>query len=372
MRAIVIGAGPAGLAAAACLKKEGVDVVVLERSDAVGSAWRNHYGRLHLHTARGRSGLPHYPMSERYGKYPSRTDMIEYLEHYATHFDLQPRFGLTVTSARPTPDGWVVTHNQGDETADAVVFATGLNNRPNSPEFPGSESFSGKVMHSSAYKSPEDLAPGRVLVVGFGNSGGEIALDLAEDGAEVSLSVRGPVNILPKEILGLPITSMGLLRKLFHYRTADAITAPILRAKLGRPEDYGLMSAGKGPVSQVIEDGRIPLIDIGTLAAIRAGKITVRPGIEQIEGETVHFANGTSAGFDAILLATGYRVDLRPILPDTPEALDATGRPKVSGGDTGVPGLYFCSYKPSAEGQLRQGGIEAQAIAGLIAARVAA
>ena len=273
MRAIVIGAGPAGLAAAACLVRQGIDTGILEQASAVGSSWRNHYGRLHLHTARGRSGLPHHPMPARYGRYPSRTDMVQYLEDYAAHSGLAPRFGVTVATVRKVGASWVVRHNHGEDRADVVVFATGLNSRPFRPDLPGLAGFPGRVLHSSDYKTPDDLAPGRVLVVGFGNSGGEIALDLAEAGAQVTLSVRGPVNILPKEILGVPITSMGLLRKIFHYRTADALTAPLLRAKIGKPEDYGLISAGKGPAAQVIEDGRIPLIDIGTLAAIRDGRI---------------------------------------------------------------------------------------------------
>lgn len=365
MRAIVIGAGPAGLAAAACLKRRGAGVRIVERAGAVGASWRAHYARLHLHTARGRSGLPHMPMPARYGRYPSRADMVEYLEDYAARFDLTPVFGTAVRQVRRVDGAWAVDHDKGAETGDIVVFATGLNGQPNRPDFPGLQSFPGRVLHSSDYTAPGDLGPGPVLVVGFGNSGGEIALDLAEAGRDVTLSVRGPVNILPREIFGMPITSMGLLRKILPYRTADALTAPILRAKIGRPEEYGLTSAGKGPAAQVIEDGRIPLIDIGTLAAIREGQIAVRPGIAGIEGAAVRFADGRSQGFETILLATGYAVDLRTLLPDTPEVLDAAGRPRVSGGQTGAPGLFFCSYKASAEGQLRQAGIEAEAIADL-------
>lgn len=368
MRATVIGAGPAGLATAACLKRKGAEVTVLERAEAVGSSWRGHYGRLHLHTARQRSGLPHLPMPASYGRFPSRADMISYLESYAAHFGLTPQFGTEVQSVRPEGGGWSVRHGGGTQGAEVVVFATGLNALPNRPEVPGLADFPGVVLHSSAYHSPDDLLEGPVLVVGFGNSGGEIALDLAEAGREVTLSVRGPVNILPREILGVPITSMGLLRKILPYRAADAITAPILRATIGRPEDYGLVSAGKGPVAQVIEDGRVPLIDIGTLAAIREGRIAVRPGIAAVEGAEIRFLDGTAIRAGAILMATGYRVDLRRFLPETPQVLDEAGRPRISGGPSGAEGLFFCSYKASAEGQLRQAGIEAEAIAELATA----
>ena len=367
MQVIIIGAGPSGLACAACLKQHGIAAEIFERAAQVGSAWRGHYKRLHLHTSRGRSGLPHLAMPKRYGRYPSRLQMIEYLEGYAKAFDLRPRFGVTIKTVRPANGAWQVSHSEGDGLADAVIFATGLNGAPYRAEQPGQDSFPGPIRHSSEYTDATPYKGQRVLVVGFGNSGGDIALDLAEAGGEVALSVRGPVNILPHELFGIPITSMGGLRKILPYRWADAITAPVLRARIGRPEEYGLQSAAKGPAAQVIEDGRIPLIDIGTLAAIRDGRIAAHPGIAQIEAATITFADGTTGEFDAIILATGYRTDLRPLLPHTPEALDSQGRPVACGTPGPVRGLYFCSYKASADGQLHQSGMEARAIAGSIA-----
>lgn len=361
--AIVIGAGPAGLATAACLKHAGISARILEKADVIGSSWRNHYDRLHLHTVKSRSGLPFRPMPASFGRYPSRTEMVAYLEDYAKTFDLHPTLGCAVETVRPKGDGWVVTHSKGEDYAQIVVFATGLNGAPNRPTLPGQEAFEGRVLHSSDYHSAEAFAGQRVIVVGFGNSGGDIALDLVEAGCDVTLSVRGPVNLLPKELFGIPITSMGGLRKVLPYRVADALTAPIIRAKIGRPERYGLQSAGKGPAAQVIEDGRVPLIDIGTLAAIRAGKIVVKPGIRGLSASAATFVDGSSTPVDAVILATGYRVDLRPMLPDTPKVLDAEGRPLTSGAPTAAAALYFCSYHASADGQLHQTGIEARAIA---------
>ena len=369
MKAIVIGAGPSGLAVAACLKRDGVAVEILERADRIGASWHGHYDRLHLHTARGRSGLPYRPMPKRYGKYPSRAEMIAYLEDYAAGFGLRPRFAVEVTAVRPGAP-WTVEHCEGVETADVVVFATGLNGAPNRPDGPGLSEFGGAVLHSSEYQSAVGFAGQRVLVVGFGNSGGDIALDLVEAGAEVTVSVRSAVNILPKELFGIPITSMGGLRKVIPYSWADALTAPLLRAKIGRPEDYGMRSAAKGPAAQVIEDGQIPLIDVGALPAIKAGRISVAPGIARFEPGAMVFDDGSRWELDAVILATGYRVDLRPVL-EVPGALDDLGRPLVSGAPAAVPGLYFCSYKASADGQLRQSGIEARAIAAEVA-RVAA
>lgn len=368
MRVAVIGAGPSGLACAACLKRQGIAAEIYERTDHIGSAWHGHYDRLHLHTSRRRSGLPHLPMPKRYGRYPSRRQMIAYLEDYASTFGLHPRLGVTVRTVQPSNDGWSVTHTEGASRADAVIFATGLNGTPHRATQPGQDSFPGPILHSSDFTNAAPFKGQRVLVVGFGNSGGDIALDLAGTAAQVTLSVRSPVNILPHELFGIPITSMGGLRKILPYRWADALTAPLLRAKIGRPEDYGLRSAAKGPAAQVIEDGRVPLIDIGTLGAIKARRITARPGIAQIDGANVIFADGTTGEFDVIILATGYRTDLQPMLPDSPEALDLQGHPKTCGAPGPVPGLYFCSYKASADGQLYQSGLEARTIVRAIAA----
>lgn len=361
MKAVVIGAGPAGLAAAACLKAEGIAPVLLDRADTIASAWHGHYDCLRLHTSRGRSTLPGMPYPKGVGKYPSRQEVIAYMQAYAVHHGLDPQLGCAVDRIEKTGTGWRVTHSGGSETGDIVVVATGVNGTPRRPDWPGQ--FAGPILHSSDYKTPAPFAGQRVLVVGFGNSGGDIALDLARAGVDVTMSVRGSVNILPKQLFGIPITSFGLLTKVLGYKMADTLTAPVLRIAVGRPESYGLRSMAKGPAALVHEDDRIPLIDVGTLGAIKAGRIAVKPGIERLSGPDVLFADGTASAFDSIIAAIGYTVDLRPLLGDNCAALDATGRPPVSGGATPEPGLYFCSFKVSPDGQLSATSREARAIA---------
>ena len=361
MKAVVVGAGPAGLAAAACLKSKGITPVILDRADSVASSWRSHYECLHLHTARGRSTLPGLSYPKGVGKYPSRDDVISYMHSYTTHHGLDPQLGCTVERIETQGDGWQVTHSGGTETADIVVMATGVNGTPRQPDWPGR--FNGPILHSSDYKTPTRFAGQKVLVVGFGNSGGDIALDLARAGVDVTLSVRGPVNILPKQLFGIPITSFGLLTRALGYKAADALTAPVLRMAIGRPEDYGLRAMTKGPAALVHEDDRIPLIDTGTLGAIKAGRIAVKPGIDRLNGAGVQFTDATAAPFDSIIAAIGYTVDLHPLLGDDCAALDARGRPVTSGAPTSEPGLYFCSYKVSPDGQLHATSQEATAIA---------
>jgi len=368
---IVIGAGPAGLALGACLKGEGLSPLILEREDTVGSAWHRHYRRLALHTDKQRSSLPGLPFPEEAPRYVPRTQVVAYLERYAEAFDLQPRFGAEVVQADPLVGGWQVTLTSGETLPTrTLVFATGVSETPHLATWPGLETFPGPVIHSRAYRAPGDLPGERVLVVGFGNSGGELALDLSEAGRKVDMAVRSPVNLLPKELFGRPIGNWEVLQRILPYRVADAITAPILRWKMGNYDRYGLRKSDKGPIAQVREEGRIPLIDIGTLDLIRRGRIRVRPGLSRIEGALITFDDNTSAQYDAILLATGYEVDLRPILGTMPEVLDDSGRPRASAEEL-APGLWFCSYHTVPNGQLREISRQAPAIARAVAARLA-
>jgi cation diffusion facilitator CzcD-associated flavoprotein CzcO len=225
------------------------------------------------------------------------------------------------------------------------------------------ESYSGAVLHSSEYRNPQSYAGKRVLVVGFGNSGGEIALDLANAGIDIALAVRGPVQILPRDLLGFPILSWAILYRRLPARFVDIVNAPVLRLAVGDFERLGLRRAAKGPRQMVEEDGRIPLIDVGTLAKIRDGSIRILGGIDRFTPDGVVFAGPAAEKFDAVVLATGFRPDLRKLLPDVEGLFDSHGMPLVTGKATDAPGLYFCGQITSPTGQLREIGIEAQQIA---------
>ena len=368
---LVIGAGPAGLALGACLRAEGIAPLILEREANVASAWRRHYDRLALHTDRDRSHLPMTPFPRDWPRYVPRAQVVEYLEAYAATHGLAPRFGAEVAYVTEGRDGWRVSLSSGEAiVARHVVFATGVSETPHRASWPGLDGFPGPVLHSRAYRRATDLPGQRVLVVGFGNSGAELAIDLVEAGRSVEIAVRSPVNLLPKELLGRPIGNWDVLQKLFPYKVADALVAPVLRLVLGEYSRYGLRKAAKGPIAQVREDGRIPLIDLGTLALMKAGRLRARPGLARIDGADVHFTDGSSGTYDAILLATGYTVDLRPILGEMPGVLDATGRPIRSGAEL-APGLWFCSYHTVPNGQLREIALQAPQIARGVALRLA-
>lgn len=361
--AIIVGAGPAGLACAATMRGAGLNVTVFEKAGNVGAVWRRHYDRLHLHTDRNHSGLPGMAMPRTFPAYPSREQMVEYLESYAARFDIQPLFNTAVSRVRREGTQWRADAGQGSVSAPVVVVATGIADAPDRASLPGSDMYQGVVVHSSDYRNPGPYAGKRVLVVGFGNSGGEIALDLANAGVEVALAVRSPVQILPRDLLGFPILTWAILYRRLPARLVDMINAPILRLAVGGIEDLGLRRAAKGPRQMVEEHGRVPLIDIGTLARIRDSSIKVYGGIDRLTSDGVGFADGSHAKFDAIILATGFRPDLRQLIPDVEGVFDGHGMPVVTGQATNAPGLYFCGQITSPTGQLREIGIEAQQIA---------
>ncbi len=261
---------------------------------------------------------------------------------------------------------WHVDAGQQSLVAPVVVVATGWADFPYLPTWPGSDAYQGAVVHSSRYRNPAPYAGKRVLVVGFGNSGGEIALDLAEAQVDVTLSVRGPVHILPRDLLGLPILTWAIAERHLPARFVDFINAPAIRLAVGSTKNLGLKTPVKGPRRMVEEDRRVPVLDIGTLAAIRRGAIKVRGDIDRLTSDGVVFAHSTTAEkFDGVVLATGFRPDLRSLLPDTNGVFDSRGMPVATGQATSEPGLFFCGLIASATGQLREIGIEAQRIARL-------
>ena len=363
--AIIVGAGPAGLACAASMAALGLDAVILEKAGTVCSVWRRHYDRLHLHADRGHSGLPGLAMPKAFGRYPSRADFVAYLESYTAHFALKPVFNCEVRAVRRADATWRVDGDEMTVTAPVVVMATGWADFPYRPEWPGMAAFRGAVIHSSAYRNPAPYSNKRVLVVGFGNSGGEIALDLANAGVDVTLSVRGPVQILPRDLLGLPILTWAIAQRHLSAGVADFINAPMIRLAVGSIEKLGLRRATKGPRRMIEEDGRVPLLDIGTVAKIRDGSIGVRGVIDRFTPDGVEFSESGAENFDCVILATGFRADLRKLLSDVEGVLDGQGKPLVTGQPTAGPGLYFCGQIASATGQLREIGLEAQRIAEL-------
>ena len=366
--AVVIGAGPAGLAAAAELTRAGLGVVVLDKAARVGSSWSRHYDRLHLHTVRQLSSLPGTPIPRRYGPWVARDDLLDYLAGYAAQHGLDVRLGVTATAVSRSGTEWQVDTDQGAITAPVLVVATGYNHTARIPNWDGLASFGGTVIHSSEYRNPAALGARSVLVVGPGNSGAEIAADLADSGASVQLAMRTAPNIVRRAVTGIPAQYLVLSISMLPLKARDRISSWVQKLSVGDLSKYGIPKAPRGIVTQMERDDVTPTIDVGLLAALRAGSVTVVPAVTGFTKDSVLLADGSSISPDAVVVATGFGRGLEELVGSL-GILGAKGRPVINGEQQSAahPGLYFIGYSNPLSGNLRQLAIDARRIARKVA-----
>ncbi|KAJ1283266.1 hypothetical protein BS78_03G115600 [Paspalum vaginatum] len=314
---IIVGAGQSGLAVSACLSLRGVRSLVLERDDCVGSLWRKRaYDRLHLHLAKKYCALPHAPHPDDAPTYLPRDDFARYLDGYAARFAVRTRLGREVRSARydPVAARWEVeavdlaTGSAERYVARFLVVASGENDERFVPEVPGLEAFAGQVMHAAEYRSAEGMRGKAVLVVGSGNSGMEIAYDLAAAGAITSIVVRGELHLVSKEIWNVAMA-------LYPYLPVwiiDKLVLLMCAVVFGDTARHGLRRPAVGPFTMKLTTPAYPVVDVGTYAKIRTGEVRVlRAAPKSVRGNVVEFADGERHPFDAIVFATGYRSTVR-------------------------------------------------------------
>ena len=339
---------------------------MLER-DEVGSVWASRYDRLHLHTVRWLSGLPGYAIPRRFGKWPARDRVAEYLALYAAFHELDVRIGVEVERVDREGDGWVVRTPNGPLSADRVVIATGLSNVPFTPDWPGADSV--EIVHSAEYRNAAAYRGRRVLVVGTGNSGAEIAVDLAEGGAgEVLLSVRTPPGIVRRDTLGVPSQLFGIASSHLPTGVADRIAAGIRRVAIPDLESLGLPAPAR-PYSAFLERRVIPIVDVGLAAAVKDGRVRVVAALTGFEDGVAVLDDGSRVAVDAVVAATGFRTGLEPLVGHL-DVLDERGRPLVRDVEepAGAPGLHFVGFEVTLGGTLRRAGIEAKQLASAVAA----
>ncbi len=359
----IIGAGPSGLAAAAELGRRGVRATILESSAHLAAGWRYQYDHLRLHTARELSNLPGMPIPRSYGRWVARDDMVRYLEEYAHRNALDIRVNSPVEQLRRTGPGWQLDIPEGPLAASAVVIATGLNRTPHLPDWPGAETFPGSLVHSARYQNPTPYGGHSVLVVGAGNSGAEIAVALARNGAHrVWWSVRTPPNIIP------PAADrwqrMGVLVDKLPTPAADLLTTTFERLCLPDLSSRGLSRPDEGLYTRARRDELNPVHDRGLVDEIRRGRVQPVPTVAAIDGPRVQLTDRSSIQPDSIIAATGYTTDLEKLLGPTP-LVSPRGLPTVRGSRTSpqAPDLYFIGFTNHPSGHLRYAGLEARAVA---------
>jgi putative flavoprotein involved in K+ transport len=365
----IVGGGPGGLAAAAELRRAGVRAVVLEKSDAVGASWRGHYDRLRLHTTRRLSGLPGLRMPRSFGRWVARDDVVRYLEKYAEFHELEIVTGVEVTRIEAAGTDWLLHATGGRRlTGRAVVVATGYNHTPHLPEWPGSGEFPGELVHASAYRNPEPYRDKDVLVVGTGNTGAEIATDLAAGGAaRVRLAVRTPPHIVRRTTAGWPSQRSAILARRLPVRLVDACAGALLRLSVPDLAPYGLPRPSAGLYTRV-RQGSLPVQDSGLVAAVRAGAVEPVATLTGFEAEEAVLADGSRITPDVVIAATGYRRGLEGLIGHL-DILDGHGNPVVRGRRTprNTPGLYFTGFTNPISGMLRELSLDAHRIARALA-----
>lgn len=363
--AVVVGAGPGGLAAAAMLQRAGVETVVVDGADTVGSSWTRHYDRLHLHTVRWLSHLPGFHIPRRYGRWVARDDVIRYLEAYATGHGLEIRLNTRVDRIDREGGSWRLRTAFGDMTATYVVIATGHNRVPVVPAWDGAERFSGELLHAGDYRNGTPYFGKSVLVVGTGNTGTEIALDLLESGArEVAVSVRTPPHIVLRERFGIPSLALGVLFRHLPPRVFDRIAARIRAIDVGDLSAYGLPTPTDGLYQRVLRDDSIPIVDVGFVDAVKSGLVTIVPAVAGFDDDHVLLADGSQRRADVVIAATGYQPGLEPLIGHL-GVLEPDGRPAVRGGKThaAAPRMWFTGFTNPISGMFRELGIDARRIA---------
>ena len=362
---VVVGAGSAGLATAALLEQAGHHPLVLEAGPEPGAAWRERYDRLRLHTPRLLSGLPGRTIPRRYGRWVRRDDLIDYLADYARSWRLDVRTGVRVERIDP---GWRLETSSGPIEAAAVIVATGYNGAPFVPDWPGRDGFTGELVHSSAYRNPVPFRGRDVLVVGAGNSGAEIATDVAEGGASHSrLSVRTPPQIVRRATAGIPAQLIGIGIRKLPPSWVDPIS--ITQRKLSIPDlaEQGLPRPPYGVRTAFISTGTTPILDVGIVQAVKQGRVEIVAAVEGFDGGDVLLAGGLRIAPDAVIAATGFRAGLEPLVGHL-DVLGPRGLPLKTDGEPARPGLWFVGFVPTLGGQLREGSIAARKVATAIVA----
>ena len=336
--------------------------MVLERGETVAHTWAHLYDGLVLHTGKHFSTLPGMRFPASTAVFPTRRDFLEYLNGYARTFRLPITTNAEVASVRQTPGGWDVTLRDGRALrARIVLIATGIVSNPYIPEFSGRTRFQGRVIHSVEYRNPEPFTGQRVLVVGVGNSAGEISAELAGAGAQVTVAVRSGARVVPREILGIPVQYLGVaLRHLPRpvLLRIMSITGVIAETIRGAPP---LPSAAASACATV------PLIGFHLPDAIRQGTIQLAAGVSEFTNNGVRFVDGSERSFDTVILATGYRAALQML--DESITRDRCGfaarRDRVTSVDR--PGLYFVGHNYDVAGGLRNIAEDARIAARFIA-----
>ena len=364
---VVIGAGPAGLAAAWAIRRAGVDPLVVERAGAVAASWRGRHDQLRLNTHRMFSHQPGMRIPRRCGPFPARDDYVAYLERYAA--GMRIRFGTAARRIDRAGRGWELDVSGGPISTAHVVVATGPDAEQVMPAWPGMASFGGLLIHAGQFRNTAEMAGRDVLVVGPGNSGVDLLNHLVRaDAGKLWLSARSGMNITPLRLAGIPMHPVALAGRRLPRRAQDASLRAVQRLAFGDLATYGYPPSELGAFTRIASEGVTVAVDDGCVRALKAGRVTMKPAVQSIDGPTVCFTDGMACAPDVIICATGYRPALGPLAGHL-VALDEHGMPPSTGPAPlpRHPGLWFFGLDRSIYGNMHIHRRQAQRLAQLIA-----
>ncbi len=350
----MIGAGAAGLAAAAELGRRGVQATVLERTDEIGVSWQRRYEGLRLNTVRWLSGPRGGRIPRSAGRWPSREAFAEHLRGYAEQKRIAIEHRVAVQRIDRSEHGYRLETSTGARSTRFVVVATGYDHRPSMPDWPGRKTFNGRLVHAADYRRSQDFQERDVLVVGAGNTGTEIAVQLRRAGvARVRIAMRTPPNLVPLEPLGIPITLLARVSEVQPRVFTDWFGAVVQRFTWGDLTPYGLPRAPYGIGTELRIKGMGPVVDRGFVTALKKGTVELVPAVERFDGDYVCLSDGCRIRPQAVISATGYRTGLERLVGHLGVLLPS-GKPACMRGETNpaAPGLHFNGFWLPASGQL--------------------
>jgi len=362
---IVIGAGASGLAVAYELRERGLPVRIIDKAFRAGEVWHHRHPQLRLNTHRYLSGLPGMVIPKTAGAFPSRDDIIQYLDNYAEQLDVPIEYGVNVKHINRKKGVWLIETNKGVYSTRHVVVATGHDRVPLIPSWPGRKSFKNKFIHASDFGQLSSYRGKKVLVIGAGNSGTDILNHLSNiETQKIWVSVRhGPV-IFPTHLYGVPVQLLSPILAKLPTPVVDGMLRLTEFLAFGNLKKWGLRKHRDGGATRLLISGTAPAIDNGFIAALKAGKVEVVAEVRAFEVDSVQLVNEQYIEPDIVIAATGYRTGLESIFMFG-GVLNESGVPPVQGKQQlkDYPGLFFTGMQPGLPGFFYAAGLTGREIA---------
>jgi Pyridine nucleotide-disulphide oxidoreductase len=369
---VIIGAGLSGLSAAYALRQQGIDPLIIEKEGRIAEPWRKRHPQLHLNTHRKLSSLPGYALESDGPPFPSRDEVISYLERYSKATEANICYKTAVKGVQSIGGHWRLGTTTGMVHARNVIFATGKEHTPSIPDWPGKEKWRGRLIHSAELGDVGQFAGKDILVVGAGNSGTDVLNHLARVPARsVRVSVRHGSTIVPTWFLGFPVQLGSPVMDKLPLGLLDKILAATEWLAFGDLRRFGLPRR-KGGASRLIHEGVSPAIDRGFVAALKRGDARIVGQMSHLTEDAVVLADGERLRPDVVIAATGYETGLAPLLENL-GVLNERGMPicEANGEAVEAPGLWFAGMSPRLTGYFWAARHNSWPMAKAIAARLA-